>query len=306
MSSPAPKSFRERFAGIWQYVPGGALLFAIVPLILLSYLGWFYYGAQHLDQALYALTPEQLTVTPQPVWISTSKVREEVFQRARLDRISLLDPKANATIAQAFEAHPWIRSTTRVTKAVGGKVAVDVVYRQPLAMVYCQPQSLEASNAPQTIKEPGFFPVDAEGIMLPTEDFSRAEVLEYFVIRADNATPTGQIGMAFGDVRIVNALKVCSLLEPVREREKLQSVYVEHDHRSSGDSPWIIVLETTDKHQIIWGHMPNAEGVGEPSASDKLQALSAWLTTQREAQATRKSLNLMSRSNRPVSHRLPR
>ncbi len=303
MSSPAQKSFRERFAGIWQYVPGGALLFAIVPLVLLSYLGWFYYGAQHLDQALYALTAEHLTVTSQPAWIPTSNVRQEVFQRARLDRISLLDPKANATIAQAFEAHPWIRSTTRVTKVAGGKVAVDVVYRQPLAMVYCQPRSLDAQSAPQTVKEPGFFPVDAEGIMLPIEDFSQAQVLEYFLIMADNATPSGQIGMAFGDVRIANALKVCGLLESERRRQKLQRVYVEQDHRSSGDSPWIIVLETTDKHQIVWGHMPGAEGMGEPSAPEKLRTLWAWLETQREAQATGKSLNLLSHGNAPVSHR---
>lgn len=303
MSPPASKSFRERFAGIWQYVPGGELLFAIVPLVLLSYLGWFYYGAKHLDQTLYALTAEHLTVTPQPAWISTSNVREEVFQRARLDRISLLDPKANATIAQAFEAHPWIRSTTRVTKAVGGKVAVDVVYRQPIAMIYCQPRPQEAGGSASTIKEPGFFPVDAEGIMLPIEDFSQAQVLEYFLIMAENATPTGQIGMSFGDVRIANALKVCGLLEPERKRQNLQRVYVEHDHRSSGESPWIIILETAEKHQIIWGHMPNAEGLGEPSASEKLATLLAWLETQRKAQTIGRSLNLLSPNAAPVSHR---
>lgn len=305
MSPPAQKSFRERFAGIWQYVPGGALLFAIVPLILLSYLGWFYYGAKHLDQALYALTVEHLTVTPQPAWISTSNVREEVFQRARLDRISLLDPRANATIAQAFEAHPWIRSTTRVTKAVGGKVAVDLVYRQPLAMVYCKPRPQDAQGPPQNIKEPGFFPVDTEGIMLPIEDFSQAQVFEYFWIMADSATPTGQIGMSFGDVRIANALKVCGLLEPERKRQKLQRVYVQHDHRSSGESPWILVLETTDKHQIIWGHMPDAEGTGEPSASEKLATLLAWLEAQRAAQTAGRTLNLLSKGSSPVSLRLP-
>lgn len=290
MSSTASKSLRERFFSIWQYVPGGALLFAVIPLVILSYLGWFYYGAQHLDHALYALTPENMTVTPQPAWISTSNVRDEVFQGARLDRISLLDPQANATIAQAFESHAWVRATTRVTKAVGGKVAVDIVYRQPIAMVYCRPDLPEA--------EGGVLPVDTDGILLPTRDFSEAQVHDYFFIRfwadGDGVSSRGQTGMPFGDTRVAEALQLCNFLAEERAPQKLQRVYIQNDRRSSGDSPWILILETVDRHQIVWGHRPNAEGVGEPSASDKLKQMLVWLELQRSAQRTGQSLNLMS------------
>ena len=70
-----------------QRIPGGAVLFAVLALVVLGYFGWFYYGADHLDRALYSLKLENLTVTPQPAWIK-SNVADEVFSHGRLDRIS--------------------------------------------------------------------------------------------------------------------------------------------------------------------------------------------------------------------------
>lgn len=295
MMSPTRKSMRERLLGFWQYVPGGTLVFAVIPLLVLSYFGWFYYGAKHLDHALYSVSPDQISMTPQPPWIQ-SDVLKEVFSKARLERISLLDPKANASIAQAFEAHAWIRSATRVTKAAGGKVVVDVVYRRPLAMVYCEPAKQDESAAGRVLKWPGFFPVDADAVMLPVGDFSEAQIWEYFLILADGASPAGDIGMAFGDVRISEALGLCAFLGAERQSLRLERVYVDHDHRSSGASPWVLTLETTDKHQIRWGHRPAAEGVGESSALEKLKTMTVWLESQRASQAPAGKLDLLSNS----------
>ena len=33
-----------RIGGFLKHVPGAALLFAIVPLLVLGYVGWYYYG----------------------------------------------------------------------------------------------------------------------------------------------------------------------------------------------------------------------------------------------------------------------
>ena len=66
---------------------------------------------------LYSLSPEDLVVTPQPDWIKPN-VANEVFEE-HLGDISLLQPNASATIAQAFEAHYWVKSASRVAKASG-------------------------------------------------------------------------------------------------------------------------------------------------------------------------------------------
>jgi hypothetical protein len=294
-SAPQESSLRNRLVGILKYVPGGALLFAVVPMLLLGYLGWYYYGAEHLDRALYSVSVDQLMVTPQPNWIK-SDVTEEVFRKARLDRISLLDPKANATIAQAFESHSWVKTATRVTKSSGGKVAVDLVYRRPVAMVYCSPQDASA----------GFYPVDDEAILLPVDDFSPEQVYEYLLIIADGTAPAGDSGMAYGSSLVVDTLKLCRFLEQDRKQLGLQRVYVDEDERMSGSSRLLITLETDDKHLIQWGHVPKAELPGELDATGKLSKMSRWLAQQREAAAPPGKLDLLEgRYATPVSNRGP-
>ncbi len=268
------QDLRSKIAFVVQHIPGGALLFAVFTLIVLGYFGWYYYGAEHLDQALYSLRLEKLSVTPQPDWIKT-KVADEVYRNGRLDRISLLDPRATASIAQAFETHHWVRTTSRVSKSVGEKVAVDLIYRRPVAMIYVEKQS----NDPQTGDvQAGFFPIDNEGTMLPTGDFTKDDVRKYFIIYAQNAHPAGDIGLPYGDVRIMEALSLCEFLEKYREPYGLEVIEIHQDNLTSGPSPWSLSAFTRDKRrEIIWGHAPRLENSGELPADEKLKRLLAWL-----------------------------
>ncbi len=300
-STEIKTNLRQRVSAALQNLPGGALLFAIVPVVVLGYLGWFYYGASHLDRALYSVRAEHLQVTPQPPWIK-SNVAEQVFRDQRLDRISLLDPQANATIAQAFEKHPWVKRTTRVTKSSGAKVAVDVVYRKPLAMVYCAP----------TDADQGFLPVDAEGIRLPEEDFSAQQVYDYFLIIGQGAPPpTGSSGMDYGSSLVSDALKLCRFLEQHREPLDLQRVYVDEQPPGGRFGRPSITLQTGDKHVVLWGHVPNAEMAGELQAPEKLAKMISWLSQQRAVQSAPGKLDLLTGpatepvAPNPVSRGLP-
>ena len=163
-----------------HYIPGGALLFAVTPLLILGYFAWRNWGAEHLDVALYAVKLENLVTTPQPTWIRNSQVREEVFKNSGLGQLSVLDPQASATIAHAFESHCWVQRASRVQKLPGGKVTVDIAYRRPIAMVYYDGNANPSSANVKT----GFFPVDEEGIVLPPADFDENQVRNYFVVIA--------------------------------------------------------------------------------------------------------------------------
>ena len=300
MDKAEHSSLRSRVAAIVQHIPGGALLFAVGSLVIFGYFGWYYYGADHLDHALYSLRMEKLAVSPQPPWIK-SKVAEEVYQNGRLDRISLLDARANAAIAQAFETHHWVDTTTRVSKAVGGRVTVDLVYRQPVAMVFFE----KLNDADPSDVTKGFFPIDGEGTVLPTADFSSDDVWNYFMIIADEARPAGDTGMPYGDVRITQALQLCQLLAKYRETYQLQEIWVHRDNLASGASPWSLSVITRDKARaIVWGHAPQYEARGELPADEKLSRMLTWLKQPLPAspgEVHRLDLRMVDSPTTPVS-----
>ncbi|MCA9128739.1 MAG: hypothetical protein KDB22_16755 [Planctomycetales bacterium] len=276
-SSNESQGIFDRIASVLKRVPGGALLFAILPALVLGYMGWFHYGAEHLDRALYALKKENLSLTKQPDWIR-SNIVDEVFEQGMLDQITLLDPTSNKKIAHAFEANHWVKSTSHVTKAFGGKVSVDVIYRRPLAMVRVPPSESEELAATGGPAKDHFLPVDADGVVLPTSDFSPNDVLKYFLIIAKDArASSGMTGMQFGDTRITDALKLCSFLD--EKSVGIKQIDVVPTMGSGGSSPWLLTLTSADgQRTIVWGHAPGTESRQESSAEAKLERMQEWLT----------------------------
>ncbi len=303
MAAKTP-TFRERFTYIMHAVPGGALLFAMIPLVVFGYLGWYHYGSKRLDQALYALNIERIHLTQQPPWIKTS-VLEEVFQGHRLDRVNLLDPAASATIASAFETHPWIEKASRVQKEHGGGVNVDVVYRKPLALVQVYYYQTDASGNASSERKEGYYPVDSKGVVLPVNDFKQNQSLvwDYLMIEVEGMeNASAQPGLPINDHRVQEALKLALFLQSKADPKKLglQWVRVRRDINVTSASPWILELWTSDQRMITWGRSPGAETAGESPADQKLASLTAWLDAQRSVAHGSNSLNLLDSGNQAV------
>lgn len=275
---PPPPTLFQWWAQRIRTLPGGGLLFAVVPLLILGYFGWKNFAAEHLDRSLYALQVANIEITPQPGWIH-GDVREEVYRNGTLSKLSLLDPQATATIAHAFDAHSWIKRTNRVRKTSHGKVQVDVLYRRPAAMVWFQKAAV-LGTPPSPGNKGLCYPVDEDGVVLPGDDFQPDEVHNYFMIYAPNAEPTGKSTLAFGDNRILEALKLCKVLQPHRVAWKLACIYVEPDavdQQITGFNSWIMSVTTDDKRNILWGHAPGKELKDEPTVEEKLAVLQSWL-----------------------------
>jgi hypothetical protein len=264
---------------LWMhYVPGGALLFAVMPLLILGYFAWYYWGAKHLDQALYAVRLPNLECTPQPTWIRQSKVREEVFHSGGLGQLSLLDPQASVTIARAFESHSWVANVARVRKMSGGKVIVDVNYRRPIAMIWVDGKKnygAQVSQDGQATKN-GYYAVDEQAVILPTNDFDRDQVHNYFKVFADGADSPTVEGMSFTDTRIKHALVLCKFLESSRVALQLTRIHVVREEQWVSANPWLLYVSTADNRRILWGHTPGLEVVGEMPAQEKLLRLQKW------------------------------
>lgn len=278
----ALKSFRA--------VPGVALLFALIPLVVFGYLGWYYYAADKIDKSLYSIAPSQIQISTQPAWIKSS-VLESVYKEKRLDKVNLLDPTACAHIASAFETSAWVKSTTRVRK-LGGQVIVDLVYRQPLAMLRVVYQDRETNKWVE-----GYYPLDVHGHVLPKSDFAESEVPDFLLIDIENVgLPSNGI---YADGRVHHALKLCAFLESTNKRQQLgvQWVNVQRDDAVSSRKQWSLQLRTTDQRLIVWGHCPEDEIPGESKAAEKLATLEKWLNSEREKGTQGGTLDLMLNSN---------
>jgi hypothetical protein len=289
-------------------VPGGSLLFALVPLVVFGYIGWYYHGAKRVDKAFYSLKRDQVTISPPPSWVKLD-ILEQVFRDTKLERINLLDPSASADIASAFETNGWVKSVTRVSKAYGGSVTVDMVYRKPVAMV----KVLHPTEGTGQQRE-GFLPVDAAGSILPSSDFDKQRVPDFLLVDIDsvsieNVSTADYRIYSFADVRVREALKVADFLEAACDRRSLglQWISVRRDPTQVTQSnPWLVLLETSDKNSILWGHAPGAETAGEQSAQQKIAEIDNWLKQQRADGVRGATLDLSkskANRNRPVSNK---
>lgn len=260
-------------------IPRAAMLSLIGPAILLStgYLGWRFYGAKALDSTYYALKQENIHLTQPPFNLKTDIV-QEVFEGSGLSRMSLLDDQTAAVVARAFAAHPWIRKTHRVQKMAGGQIMINVEYRAPIAMVYCEPIRDETSGG--GTKE-SFLPIDADGILLPTKDFSQSDIPEFILVYANNirASEHRRVGTPLGDSQIEEAVLLCRLLTPIRKEAKITSLYV-YPSRDPGRSKWKLEIATKGGPRIVWGSAPGIENFGEPSANTKAKRLLEIVSTK--------------------------
>lgn len=273
---PPPPTVWQVLAERVRNTPGSGLAFAVVPLLVIGYLGWYYYGAKQLDRTLYSLKLENIEITPQPRWIR-SDLKAEIYRQNRLSQLSLLEPAATATIAHAFEANLCIRSANHVRKLSSGKVQIDVTYRQPVAMVLYEPA--QSALDPNKTKK-GFYAIDDEGVVLPRAEFTQDQVHDYFVIFAQHIQLEGKDTVGFRDPRIPVALSLCKLLEPLRVELRLAIIEVEADGMDlqlGGYNSWELRLRTKEGRNIIWGHAPGKETKDEMPLDEKLATMRAWL-----------------------------
>ncbi len=232
-------------------------------LVLGGYIAWQRWGAEHVSKKYYAIAPEMIHVTQRPDYIR-SDITQSVYSDTRLDQLSLLDPAASARIASAFSFHPWVKRVVAVRKLPGGEVDVHLQYRAPVAMVFVISRHPEIAGR-------SFFAVDEEGVLLPTTEFTRNETMKYLHIEVPDVYPTGGVGSAFGDPRVVGAARIAAAVAPFRETLKLRSIRLDDSSRTSPVPQY--GFYTADGRDFFWGSAPGEELYGEPVSEAKIRQL---------------------------------
>jgi hypothetical protein len=258
---------------VWLLVLLGIAL--AVGVIGGPYLAWRKLKSRILSSPEYRVGPEQVEITPAPAWIH-SDIRAEVFRDPSLDGpLWLTDDNLTEQIATAFSLHPWVAKVTRVTKRHPTStnptaVKVELVYRQPVCMV----------EVPG-----GVLAVDAEGVLLPSEDFSPIEATRYPRLVGTDQKPTGPPGRRWADARVVGGAEIAAALGPAWEVMRLQRIVplaagaadhsVDQSDRRAREP--IFALFTRAGTQVLWGYAPGANMLGEPSAAEKVARLQHYL-----------------------------
>lgn len=223
------------------------------------------------DRPEYRIGPEQVTLNPPPRWIPGDLV-QQVFERAGFSEAeSLLDDTLSERVAAAFYTHPWIEDVVMVKKSFPARLQVQVVYREPVAMV----KGVD-----------GFYPIDRHAVLLPPGNFSVDDTRRYPVIEGVSTVPVGRLGEAWGDPVVAGAAELANVL--IRETEdgardswwkklELQAILVPRRLALSGGQDQLeYQLRTLGGSEILWGRAPTTRHPGELAVAQKLQRLTEY------------------------------
>ncbi len=220
------------------------------------------------------LTVESIDVTPQPSWIRVD-VRTEVLRDASLDGpISILDPALAQRVAEAFVLHPWVADVTRVQKHHPARVSVELEYRKPACMVLVSGRLFPAGPGGEQITD-GLYPVDAQGVFLPPDDFSPIEAARYPRLVGANSIPVGPPGTRWGDSTVHEGARIAAVL--VRDWLRYDLERIEPTVSSRRNRGYLkFDLVTKDGTRVQWGFAPQPGPAGETVTREKLSQLDRY------------------------------
>lgn len=229
-----------------------------VAFLGLWHAAWQEVGQDVLASEQYQVTREKVEITPPPEWVH-GDIRDRAFRDASLDGpLSLLDEDLVRRIANAFSLHPWVAEVRRVTKHFPARVEVELEYRRPVLMV----------QVPG-----GLLPVDTQGVLLPSSDFSPIEAGHYPRLAGVDTVPVGPEGTRWGDVRVVEGAEIAAALGPAWQQLNLDHIVPATLVELGHGNEYTYELVTKGGTRILWGRAPSAEIPDEARAVDKVMRL---------------------------------
>jgi hypothetical protein len=201
------------------------------------------------------LMPEAVELRGVASWVRCD-LKTEALRAASLDGgLPLDDPELSRRLARAFEMHPWVKLVVDVSLRHPAAATVEVLCREPVAMVGVKG---------------GLLAVDAEGVVLPSADFTAESASLYPRIAGVESSPQGPEGSAWGDPIVEEGAALALAVGPEWKQLGLTECRPvgKYGHRR-----WELV--GPPPLTILFGSAPGREQPGEPSAATKIARLRA-------------------------------
>jgi hypothetical protein len=227
---------------------------------------WERFAADVRSDPAAVLLPEAVSVKGLAPWVR-GDLKDVVLHDASLDGgLPLDDPELAGRIERAFGMHPWIRDVVAVTLRHPAAAEVEVRCREPVGMVAVPG---------------GLLAIDAEGVVLPSEDFTAESAAAYPRISGIRSSPVGVAGSRWGDALVHEAAAVAAAVGPEWRDLGLRDLRPTEDGAPRG---WEFV--DASGRVIHFGSAPGHEADGEPSIAVKVGRLRALATADGRAERT--------------------
>ncbi len=255
--------------GVFQPATLWWLACALLAIVFLPYLPWMTPDLSQRPEYQIDWSSVEITAPPKGV---PSRIADDVRIRAQLpERLSVLQPGLARQLHDGFARHPWVERVNRVEVKRQRRISIDVTYRRVAVVV-------ESSR--------GFYPVDAQGILLPPADFTPEDVTRLPVCRNIKTLPQGGAGELWGDPVVECAARLAESIAPQGDLDRHWrrfgfAAIVAPTPRSANPQPEDLSFDlvTRGGSLIRWGHVPGADDL-EPTVEQKLARLSQVLKSQ--------------------------
>jgi hypothetical protein len=217
------------------------LILVLAVFVGLGLLGWHFTEDRIRHKQEYFLSADKIVIVPPPPdWIPDRFV-EDVLRSAGLSQSgSLLDKSLPQKLTEAFVADPWVERVESVVPRYPSGAEVKLSYRMPVALV--------------AIPQRGMFPVDRNGIVLPSTYLSNTvdRRSEHFLIQGIQSMPLGSVGTPWGDPMVQTAAQLAEALTDIAEPLKLTQI-VPAIEPIPGGTRIVCQLRTATGTEIHWG-----------------------------------------------------
>ena len=240
---------------------------------------WSAWKNELLRSEQYRLDPARFHLPPPLPWIPETLVHEVLLAANFEADESVLDTKLPEKLAAAFKANPWVLKVRKVQIQYPAEIFVELEYRSPVCLV-------ELPNGD------GFYPVDSQGVLLPTDYFTQgtpkeiAEKMDAFVHVTDApSNPIGSFGDAWGHPAVEKAAKIAALLGKDAELWGIVAIRILTEKKAEefalswNTQPPQFQLLAANGHAFDWGtfdfssEIPQLPSLEEDAKKEKLRYL---------------------------------
>jgi hypothetical protein len=258
---PAKAGWRTTWRALYQPTTLLLAMGAIVTGVLLPYVARYLPDLSQREE--YLLDARQMEVTQPPHWVPRNFVEQIIHDSNLPEKLPLLDDTLVQEIAEAFQLNPWVEEVVSVRKSYPAKVVVQINYRRPVAMV-------EGRN--------GRLAIDRLGVLLPSSEFAIDEADTYPLLTGVASTPQGPVGTRWGDPVVEHGAVLAATLSPVWRKLGLVSIGCPETivpRPQLNDN--LFILMARGGTQIVWGHSPADDALGEPPTEHKVARLQDYV-----------------------------
>lgn len=260
----------------WIVLALRKMLFRPVVLLLLAVSISLVVLAPHVPAMLpdlkqleeYQFDLDQMRVNAPNGWVPATLIDDVLASSGLPNRVSLLEPNLSRDISLALENHPWVRKARLVRLTNEPALQALIEYRVPVAFVRTQQ---------------GYYPIDAEGVILPLGDFTETDFsrLPWILNATEPANP--QPGEKWELPAIEAAAEIAGILTPEGNMER----YWKHfrltgillpaaTNESLLPEEMTFELLTAGGSRVVWGRPPGHDDL-EPTPEQKLGRMEQYI-----------------------------